>query len=1051
MTFSKIKVGLVFAPAGERIRGFRTGTLAFFGLFSDLDQWERNLSLTRKTSFTMMLRPAEYALARWISFAGMLGVLLAWGGGTDVFAQTPPAADPKPAAAAAKDNTRYWTTSWNFDSVDVKRLNERLDTLGVGVPIEMEGTVSVNLNVSVPLNALTDTKKYRLEGLVRSPRLKLEQLVLEDFQTHVQIADGVMSVDKISGRLIDAAGPQRSRQVNRSRGGTVSGSATLQLSPLGEIDASITTEAVAIQPLHELILAIQSVGDPQPLHGVVSGEIQFRAPLRTIREIRSWNAKTQLRIDALARGDALPLDIPSASISIADGVLMANDLQIRSTESADLSASLQGRIELERQQRFSFAIRANDLPLDVLAQLAGANANRFAAGQVDLDATATGELAQQKWTMAGRVASPRLSIAGVQLGLIEHAFEFDQQHLKLEPAGASSSPPRDDLIVQDVRANYTLQDRRWVLSQIDAHLFGGEISGEASVALDKQDSSTLNLNWRGLSPNVNAQLFSLADVVLSARSSGKIDWTLPAGDWSRLADQSGDVQIQLDSIKVGDADIGQMDLVISKSDDALKLTADGNLFGGDVKVETQSDVTADMTWQDLWQRPSQIRLSVNRIRIDRLVAVLPQRSWLAPRFRQLRGLVSAEIDLDGALDSSQQDAPLRSTAKIQLDHLSLASVQITHRLEIELRTRGSSVDVDKVAGIYAGGRITARGQWDLLENDGHIDVQVAAVDASPSIRLLSDSVADFVEGKLSGQFHVSGGRSIRARGAVQAHDAVVAGIPVGDANSGLLASYSLGSDQWDASFSSIHGEVARGRLRGVAKLKSSYRPNRFDMTSQWSFERVNFAKFIADAGGGSFSYANGQVRGKLSLGGEAIASSDDLRGSFSTELDGSQASAIPGLSEAQRFLGAVPLAGIRIEDGRLDGTITRGRARIDEFVLSSPQLKVWADGYVQLDNLRMDVEAVISTGNFQTSQLMEVYLQIASFTSLSPVALFIRINQLLSNRTIYVDVAGTLYDPKLRLRPLATLRDEVARYIVSEVLGLNCAVFGSENPFQGQN
>ncbi|EMI16692.1 hypothetical protein RMSM_06389 [Rhodopirellula maiorica SM1] len=1019
----------------------------------------------------MMMRPAVHALARWISFAGILGIMLACGGRNEAFAQNPAAARPKPAAA--NDNTRYWTTSWDFDSVDVKRLSERLERLGIGIPIEMEGTVSVNLNVSVPLTALTDTKKYRLEGLVRSPRLKLEQLVLEDFQTHVQIADGVMTVDKINGRLIDAAlpsaalpsaaRPSAARQVNRPGAGRVSGAATLQLSPLGDIDAAITTESVAIQPLHQLILAIQARNDQQPLHGVVSGEIQFRAPLKTIREIRSWNAMTQLRIDSLARGDALPLDVQSASISIADGVLIANDLQIRSTEAPDLSASLQGRIELERQQRFSFAIRANDLPLGVLAQLAGADANRFAAGQVDLDATASGELAQQEWMLSGQVASPQLSIAGVDLGLIEHAFEFDQQHLKLEPVGARGTPPRDDLIVQDVRANYSLQDQRWELSEIDAHLFGGDISGDASVSLGNQGVSTLNLNWQGLSPNVNAQLFSLADVVVSANSSGEINWTLPAGDWSRLADQSGDVQVQLDAIKVGDADIGQMNLVISKSDESFKLTAEGNLFGGDVNVVTQSNVTDDMTWQDLWQRPSQIRLSVNRIRIDRIVVLLPQRSWLAPRFRQLRGLASAEVELaaeaglaaeaelEGTVASSQPDSPLRSTARIQLDHLALGTVQITRRLEIELRTSGSSVDVDRVAGFYGGGRITARGQWDLLENDGHIDVQVAAVDASPSIRLLSESVADFVDGKLSGQFHVTGGRSIRARGAVQAHDAVVAGIPVGDANSGMLASYSLGSGQWDASFSSIHGEVARGRLQGVAKLKSSYRPNRFDLSSQWSFERVNFAKFIADAGGGSFSYANGQVRGRLVLGGEAIASSADLRGTFSTELDGSQASAIPGLSEAQRFLGAVPLAGIRIEDGQLSGTITRGRARIDEFVLSSPQLKVWADGYVQLDNLRMDVEAVISTGNFQTSQLMEVYLQIASFTSLSPVALFIRINQLLSNRTIYVDVAGTLSDPKLRLRPLATLRDEVARYIISEVLGINCAVFGSENPFENQD
>src|SRR5690606_18578445 len=115
----------------------------------------------------------------------------------------------------------------------------------------------------------------------------------------------------------------------------------------------------------------------------------------------------------------------------------------------------------------------------------------------------------------------------------------------------------------------------------------------------------------------------------------------------------------------------------------------------------------------------------------------------------------------------------------------------------------------------------------------------------------------------------------------------------------------------------------------------------------WSFERVNVAKLISDGGGGSSSYAIGQVQGSLTLGGEGIASYSDLRGEFKTELAGSQAAAIPGLREAQRFLGAIPLAGIRIEEGRLEGAIAGGRARIDEFVLSSPQLKMWADGFVQ--------------------------------------------------------------------------------------------------------
>ncbi|TWU27091.1 AsmA family protein [Novipirellula galeiformis] len=1001
----------------------------------------------------MMLRPAKHALALLISMSWGLGL---WLGLVICLVNGVFVASATGQEAAPQGNTRYWTTNWNFDSIDVKQLNRRLAQMGVGIPIEMEGIVSVNFKVSVPLNAITDGRKYRFEGLVRSSRLQLERVGLEDFQSHLRVADGVMTIDQIQAKLSEgtASGvPNRvaERKRNASRVGTVSGSATLQLSPIGDIDASLMTESVAIEPLHQLLLTIQNRDDREPLDGVVSGELQFRAPLKEIRDIRLWNAKTNLRIAGLSRGDALPLDVDPASISIADGVLRADDLQVRSTEAPELSARVRGRVELIKQQRFALAIRADNLPLEVLTRIAGASPSRFGEGQVDVDATASGELASRKWDLKGRVASPKLRVAGVDLGLIEHAFEFDEQHLRLAPLRSLAGQNRSDLILQEVSANYQLSAQQWLLSNVDARLFGGEITGDASLALDKRERSKLNLKWRGLTPTVNAQLFSLADVVISASSSGEIAWTIPAGDWSRLDDQSGKLDVRLESIKVGEATVGELHLAIAKNADELQLKADGNLFGGEVTVVTRSDVISGMTWRDLWQRPAQIDLSLDALRLDRLIASVPRQVLVSPRYRQLRGQVSADIEWTGTPHAKASDSPWESEMTVQLEHLSMGSVLLTRRLDASVRTQGSSVTIDNVSGNYARGRVTARGQWNLVENDGHLDVQVDSVDATDSIHLVSESVAKRVQGKLSGQFHLTGGRSIRARGAVQASDAFVAGVPVGNANCGLLASYSLRSGQWDASFSSIKGNVARGQLMGQAKIKSSYRPKRFDLASRWSFERVNFAKLISDAGGGNSSYAIGQVRGSLTLAGEGIASHSDLRGQFKTELAGSQAAAIPGLSEAQRFLGAIPLAGIRVESGRLEGTIAGGRARIDEFVLSSPQLKMWAEGFVQLDSNRMDIEAVISTGNFETSQLTALYLQAASFTALSPVSLLIRINQLLSNRTIYVDVGGTLADPKLKLRPLATLRDEVARYLIAEVLGLNCAALSSGNPFDLQD
>ncbi|TWU34206.1 translocation/assembly module TamB domain-containing protein [Novipirellula artificiosorum] len=954
--------------------------------------------------------------------------------------------------AAAQANNRYWTTEWHFDQVDVQTMNLRLHRLGLGVPIEMQGKVSVDLTVSVPWTALTDAKSYRIEGMIRSDQLRLEKLVIDDFRSTLDLSNGVMSIENLRGRLVDGSSK---RPITAK--GEVTGQANLQLSPLGSIEVSITTSEIPILPLHDLVLAasrtssevqiaptqLASTDAQKQLSGLATGSLHFRAPLNQLQNIAAWTTTANLEINGLSRGGSMPLNLSTGAISVDRGILTADRMQLTSPEVAELTATVRAQVELNEQQRFSAAIRSNDLPLGVLSNLFGFDQDRLAKGTLDIDARASGTLSRRQWDASGRVASPRLEVVGVSLGLLEHEFSFDHQHFRLQPATIPNTAEVPERVIESIEADYSLRDQQWSLSKLAACVFGGEVTGKATLALAALGTHQLDLQWSELSPVFNANLLSLAKVSITGISSGEIRWTVPAGQWDLPAKQDGMLEIAVSSIKIGGAEVGDLRMSVVNRDQKLQLSAEGDLFGGDVTVITTAAITEKTTWQDLMRNPINARVSANSIQLDQIVEVLPASVLPDSRYDRLKGRLTAEANLTAPLQSVSSEQ-VEADLQLRLDNVALGPVQLTNGLEISARLRDQIVWIDRISGTYAGGRIEATGRWDWKSQagpvgNGRLELRVAAIDASQAMQLISKSLAESIDGTLSGNLRVTGGEQLRARGAVQTSDASFKGLMLGNVHSGVIASYTVPSGRWEVGLISIDGTLARGRVRGKATFDSAYRPGRFDMQTELGFDRVDFNELIAEAGGGVSTMAQGQIRGSLVLGGKSIAGLSDLRGSFETELDGSQAAAIPGLRDAQRFLGAIPLSGIRIDEGRLNGTVSGGRARIKEFALASPHLRVWADGFVQLASGRMEVDAVISTGNFEANQLADAYLQLVALDFVSPLALLIRINRLLSNRTIYVDARGPVSNPRLSLKPLATLRDEAVRYILRDLLGLSLA------------
>lgn len=926
--------------------------------------------------------------------------------------QQPAVQQPAPKQPA---EPTYWTKHWSFQNVDVRQLFSRLKSIGIPIPIDGEGDVSVEIDVSVPLTSLMDGKAYRLSGHLDAKRLVLERLLLEDFDADFKYINGVVRLENVKGRWADAASTQKA--------GSFQGDASAQLLPRGDFQTSVNVDSLPLGPLHELLFANQS--ESTPIVGTLDGSLSFKAPINQLRQLTAWTAEADLRIDDFRYGESSPLSLATGLVQIANGVIRAEHVEVISTVSPDVRIDLATQIELTGRQRFQFRIRGNDVPLDTLSEIVLSD-GQLANGKLDLDAQGQGELGSESWNISGRLGSPQLTVVGQELGLLEHQFDFDQQHFQLRPIDQAAASERD-MLLKRVSATYQLDKESLNFSQIDAELFGGTIKGTARLARNDAVDHKVKLAWENVHPQLNAATILPITVSVSAASSGSIDWSVPAGSLDSPELHEGSARIHLDQLTVRRASIGDIRVSLDARGGTLRLAGDGKLLGGTAQMEAVAVAVQGDSWSTLLGRAPSGYVKADSISLDAIARAL------FPRMpSRWRGTASSQLNWQN--DAETFDA-LKLTLQMKLNNVALDGRSVSRQLAMQFRLSGDVIAIERFGGSYAGGSLRAVGNWSLGKGERRVQISFAGVDAAEALQPISDRLASQIDGKVSGLIRVTNGDRLRFRGAIRARNGSFYSIPSGTVDSGINGSISRDLQRWEINLSSIQGELAGGRIGGEARLSSSsIRSGAFDLASRWEAKRVDFGELLT-AVGSSSSVAHGQMTGNVSLGGRSIRSTSDLVGRFDAQLRATQAGAVPGLLKADQFLGVLSLRGIQFDEGGLKGLVGSGVATIDEFWLSSPRVKVWSDGKIYLANQRMDLDVIIATSNlgFGSSQVIAFASQLA-IQSVLPLTTLVEINRLLSNRTVHLDFLGTVADPRVRLKPLEIIREEAARFLLRELM-----------------
>jgi hypothetical protein len=486
---------------------------------------------------------------------------------------------------------------------------------------------------------------------------------------------------------------------------------------------------------------------------------------------------------------------------------------------------------------------------------------------------------------------------------------------------------------------------------------------------------------------------------------------------------------------VGGASVGALEARLQLAERQLQLRGDGQLFSGTFALQSGVELAPEYRWSDLQQILQTLETNFAGVSLAELSSLIAG---------------GATPPLSGALDGrvrwmDRSDTIAGATTTLPVE-FSLRARNLSSRnqpLSANLRVRGASdgrvLEIAQLEGGYAGGTIRASGRFSVASTGRGSTIRPAAsigltrVDLRRGLWFLGENAANFA-GHVSGRLQLSGtGRRHSLRGSLDGRELMLYGIPVGDGHSGVRGGFSPISDRWGLRFSPFRFSLGMGEIEGTVELASPRSGGGgVDLDSSWDVRRVDVSALAAEFGK-TQSYAHGRLSGDLTLGGRSIASADDLRGRFRMTLGETQGAAIPGMRGIERLLGPVSVMTTTFDRGEAAGAIGAGSVRLQRFALASDNVAILANGSVYLRSGRMNLDTLVATGDFsEAGNALRATVRDYALATVVPSAAVLRLVDLLEDRTLVLDVGGTLDNPVVRLKPLETAREQLRRFLTRQ-------------------
>jgi hypothetical protein len=750
--------------------------------------------------------------------------------------------------------------------------------------------------------------------------------------------------------------------------GTFHGSGTVRVVPLGAWDASLTLDRIPLEAVAGI------AGDNAKLGGAFSGQFTVHAPAGKFNDLTAIEGNGNITAPQL-RAYGLTLSDAAGSLEIKGGAARLSGFTAK-LEGTPVLASAELRLSGAYPLKAQLDLKNWDLA--ALEKLAGASIKSPVriAGSFTTAAHVDGTLRPLKLAVFGDVVAAGLRI--------------------------------NDFNVSDVKFHWATDGNAAKVTGIDLKLYSGQITGAATLPLRDTAAGSVDLKLSKLDVKQLSKDLALP-VKIEGMVEGRVTGSIPPAADGKPRTAAVAIDITAPKLRVQNIPAEKLHGKLDYKNGIVDYKLEGTSLGGTFELDGQIPTTAPAK-----KDSRKGRLRIENVRLSRLVAALRLQDAVP-----LTGRLSVELDFS-------HDTPERmpeGKGKLRIDNLRMRGTNLETDLEGDLILTDGMLRLRELGGTIAQGTFSAG--FTLRLRDLARSGFAIALDDVEAANLLAPWLGDKIKGPMQVRLRGTLGATWHGTLDLELARGEVYGLAVTQWRLPARWAYAPTENRAQIDVTDSTAQAARGRINGKVSVTWD---NVLSVKGNVRLERADLQTLVRPFMG-STQLGGGQATGHFDFAGDNVSSVDDLNGTLALSFNQAQALQLPVLSQLTPYLGMGPST--TFQHGELRARLDRGVLRIQKLALAGGNLRVFIHGNASLaGSLNLNVIAKTGDLGLPSIQLGAIAIRLPT-AGPAPLVLLEEARTLLANRTINLDVTGTVRNPTIRPRPLPLLSAEALQFIIN--------------------
>ena len=580
------------------------------------------------------------------------------------------------------------------------------------------------------------------------------------------------------------------------------------------------------------------------------------------------------------------------------------------------------------------------------------------------------------------------------------------------------------LVVREARG--TLTESQLELGSASLQFLGGELRAAGIWQRQEEGRHALRLTATDLDlRTLDALPIETIKKKIKGKLDIKIDVTKSSIALSLFEGWEGQASATAKEVQYQQMALGDLSIQAVLNPKSWTLKSEGELLkgiftgSGTVSVADLRKVLID---EDPISNSMVFEFDWKNAQVDRLIPLWQSKN----RSLDFRG----RANIQGKVEWSS-DEGWRSSTRSMLSSLAFRNKHIAKQVELELETTGQKLIVRRLQGALAHGRISGRGEATLgTKRNGDFQIQMDNVQLNEVTQLLDATWAPSLSGiaDLKGDIRLRD--DLTFSGDVKLAKAVVFEVSLERIHSNIRMSLGVDGKSMQIRCPSVEGVAFGGTLQGTVGARYG---TGWSLDCQAHIQRGNVAEFSRFAGAENV-LGKGLFDGDLILKSSRVRTVDDSRGTVTLAFRHTDAQSLPLFSQIGRFAPVLNLPSADFQRGMLHGDIGQGNLRIRDLNLWGNKLWVSAHGAVGLLNPRLDVDLTVYTGAGFEQRIASNLVASLTQNSIPSVAIVTRLNRIINNRAVFLNVSGTTAKPIIHPRAVRTFGRIALQSILEQAL-----------------